>query len=120
MASFPRCRCIPRIPRNPRGIERERRRASGLRDDDPYAALTQVLGNRALNEVKVGYNDFTFQALPSAVFPDHPGNPYFPSWAVGRGAPRITFSGFSIGQAHTNAPQQNGQVQYSFRDDYRT
>jgi hypothetical protein len=32
----------------------------------------------------------------------------------------MTFSGFAIGQAHTNAPQRNGQVQYSFRDDYRT
>ena len=32
----------------------------------------------------------------------------------------MTFSGFAIGQSHTNAPQRNGQVQYSFRDDYRT
>ncbi len=85
-----------------------------------YGALTQVLGNRAVNEIKVGYDDFFFQALPTALFANHPANASFPSWAVGKGAPRMTFSGFAIGQAHTNAPQRNGQVQYSFRDDYRT
>ncbi|PYR67578.1 MAG: hypothetical protein DMF88_12315 [Acidobacteria bacterium] len=85
-----------------------------------YGALTQVLGNRAVNEIKVGYDDFFFQATPTALFPNHPGNASFPQWAIGKGAPRMTFSGFAIGQAHTNAPQRNGQVQYSFRDDYRT
>src|SRR5258705_8066858 len=88
--------------------------------NEVYGALTQVLGNRAVNEVKVGYDDFFFQALPTALFVNHPNNASFPSWAVGKGAPRMTFSGFAIGQAHTNAPQRNGQVQYSFRDDYRT
>jgi hypothetical protein len=85
-----------------------------------YGALTQVLGGRAVNEIKVGYDDFFFQALPTALFANHPANASFPSWAVGKGAPRMTFSGFAIGQSHTNAPQRNGQVQYSFRDDYRT
>ena len=88
--------------------------------NEVYGALTQVLGNRAVNEIKVGYDDFFFQALPTALFANHPGNASFPSWAVGKGAPRMTFSGFAIGQSHTNAPQRNGQVQYSFRDDYRT
>jgi Carboxypeptidase regulatory-like domain len=85
-----------------------------------YGALTQVLGTKAVNEIKVGYDDFFFRALPTAVFANHPANASFPSWAKGRGAPRMTFSGFAIGQAHTNAPQRNGQVQYSIRDDYRT
>ena len=86
-----------------------------------YVALTQILGKGgALNEIKVGYDDFLFRAVPLAAYPNHPGNPFFPADAVGRGAPRITFSGFAIGQAHTNAPQANGQTQYSFRDDYRT
>ncbi len=85
-----------------------------------YGALTQVLGTRAINEIKVGYDDFFFQAIPTALFPNHPANASFPEWAVGKGAPRMTFSGFAIGQAHTNAPQRNGQIQYSFRDDYRT
>jgi len=88
--------------------------------NEVYGALTQVLGSRAVNEIKVGYDDFFFQALPTALFANHPANASFPSWAVGRGAPRMTFSGFAIGQSHTNAPQRNGQVQYSFRDDYRT
>ena len=85
-----------------------------------YGALTQVLGTKAVNEIKIGYDDFFFQALPTAVFANHPANAAFPSWAKGKGAPRMTFSGFAIGQAHTNAPQRNGQVQYSIRDDYRT
>ena len=88
--------------------------------NEVYGALTQVLGSRAVNEIKVGYDDFFFQALPTALFANHPANGSFPSWAVGRGAPRMTFSGFAVGQSHTNAPQRNGQVQYSFRDDYRT
>src|SRR6185295_17444706 len=75
---------------------------------------------RPVNELKVGYDDFFFQALPTALFPTHPANASFPTWAVGKGAPRMAFSGFAIGQAHTNAPQRNGQIQYSFRDDYRT
>jgi len=94
--------------------------STGRPSNELYAALTQVLSSRTINEVKVGYDDFAFRALPTAVFANHPGNAAFPSWAVGRGAPRITFSGFAIGQAHTNAPQRNGQVQYSFRDDYAT
>jgi hypothetical protein len=85
-----------------------------------YVALTQVLGSASLNEVKVGYDDFLFRAIPTASYPSHPGNAFFPANAVGRGAPRIMFSGFAIGQAHTNAPQANGQTQYSFRDDFRT
>ena len=86
--------------------------------DELFASLTQVLSNSAVNEVKVGYDDFVFQAVPSAVWANHIGNPFFPEWAVGQGAPVITFSGLRIGQAHTNAPQRNGQTQYSFRDDY--
>jgi hypothetical protein len=88
--------------------------------NEVYGSLTQVLGSRAVNEIKVGYDDFFFQAIPTALFANHPANASFPSWAVGRGAPRMTFSGFAVGQAHTNAPQRNGQVQYSIRDDYRT
>ena len=86
--------------------------------DELFASLTRVLGSSAVNEVKVGYDDFVFQALPSADWANHIGNGFFPSWAVGQGAPVITFSGLRIGQAHTNAPQRNGQTQYSFRDDY--
>ena len=53
--------------------------------------------------------------------PNNPGNASFPEEAyVGYGAPIILFSGFRIGQAHGNAPQNNGQVQYSVRNDYTT
>jgi len=86
-----------------------------------FVSLTQILGTRAVNELKVGYNDFAFEAIPSAKFPDNPGNASFPSDAyVGYGAPIILFSGFRIGQQHGNAPQNNGQVQYSVRNDYTT
>jgi len=84
-----------------------------------YVVLTQILGSGSLNEIKVGYDDFLFRAIPTAAYENHPGNAFFPANAVGRGAPRITFSGFAVGQAHTNAPQANGQTQYSFRDDFR-
>ena len=84
-----------------------------------YVSLAQILGKGgALNEIKVGYDDFLFRAIPLASYSNHPGNPFFPADAFGKGAPRIAFSGFAIGQAHTNAPQANGQTQYSFRDDY--
>ena len=86
-----------------------------------FVSLTKILGTRAVNELKVGYNDFAFEAIPSARFPDNPGNASFPEEAyVGLGAPIILFSGFRIGQAHANAPQNNGQVQYSLRNDYTT
>ena len=74
---------------------------------------------RAVNQIKVGYDDFYFQALPSARGQSH-RQCVLPDWAKGYGAPVITFSGLRIGQAHTNAPQKNGQVQWSFRDDYTT
>ena len=86
--------------------------------DEFFTSLTQVLSQGAVNQIKVGWDDFYFQAIPSARWDDHIGNPYFPDWAKGYGAPVITFSGLRIGQQHTNAPQKNGQVQWSFRDDY--
>jgi hypothetical protein len=82
--------------------------------------FTQVLGNRAVNEVKVGYTKYFFdqanlttwsqhwQASTSSA--SHPGG-------VTTGSPRITFTGFAIG-GNQFYPQDGAQTIWSVRDDF--
>jgi len=76
-----------------------------------FTSLTKVLGNRAINEVKVGYAGIDWFFMPLAHWPDSPSG-----WGIG--APLITFRGYRIGQTHTNNPQTNDQATYSVRNDF--
>jgi hypothetical protein len=74
--------------------------------------LTQVLSNRALNEIKAGHADYRH------------GNQNLTKWTkhwqaprVTTGSPRITFRGFSV-PGNNNYPRYRGQDTYSVRDDF--
>ena len=74
--------------------------------------FTQVLSNRALNEIKAGHADYRH------------GNQNLTKWTkhwqaprVTTGSPRITFQGFSV-PGNNNYPRYRGQDTYSLRDDF--
>ena len=64
--------------------------------DEIFAALTQVLSNRTLNEIKVGYASQLGEGLSLVEWPE-------PSAGgcngITAGTPRITFTGFTIGSS---------------------
>jgi hypothetical protein len=76
------------------------------------ATLTQVLSNRAVNEVKVGYADFTTET-PISI--QNPNSKFFRPH-LGGNAPRILLRGLTLGGT-SFFPQDNGQEVYSVRDD---
>jgi hypothetical protein len=76
------------------------------------AALTQVLNNRTVNEVKVGYAAIRYYDQNHTVWPQHPQA----AAGVTTGSPRITFNGFQIG-GNANSPRDQVQDVYSLRDD---
>ena len=82
--------------------------------DEIYTTLTEVLGNRAVNELKAGFASHYYFNQSIVTWPDHP----MASQGVRGGTPRINFTGFSIGQSNTNYPQRLGQSYYSVRDDF--
>lgn len=94
---------------HPSGQGSRRERADSL-----YVTFSQVLSNRALNEVKGGYASVWWEVGSSIQWPAHPAA----AQGVTYGTPRINFNGFSIGVSNTNWPQVLLQESYSFRDDF--
>ena len=91
---------------------------------DAIVALTSVLSNTTLNEVRVGFTNFHYgnQNLgysDIACFFDaaHTTACDIPNGRAG--APRITFTGFSVG-GNSNGPQDTYQHYITFRDDFTT
>ena len=80
---------------------------------DAFATVTQVLSNRAVNEIKGGYARYGNYFVPYAHFPNHPA-----AAAKGNGAPQINFRGLRVGMDHSNAPQDLTQNNFSIRDDF--
>ena len=78
--------------------------------DQLFASLTQVLGVRGVNEVKLGYAGFNWNEKSYVKWPNHPAG-------FGLGAPSIQLRGLTIGETHNQTPQKIGQELYSFRDD---
>ena len=82
--------------------------------------LTQVISNRAVNEVKVGFTKYFFDQVnltnwsghwhASTRSDSHPGG-------VRSGSPRITFTGFTIA-GNQFYPQDGVQTIWSVRDDF--
>src|SRR6185503_1491499 len=82
-------------------------------NNEALGQLTQVLSNRALNEVKVGYAFFNLENHNLTNWDNH----WQRANGITTGSPRITFSGFSIAgnQFH---PRHQDQDVWSVRDDF--
>jgi hypothetical protein len=77
------------------------------------AQLTQVLSNRALNEVKVGKTRWIFRNANLTTWQNH----WQRGIGVTTGSPRITFTGFSIA-GNNFYPRHGAQDNWSVRDDF--
>jgi hypothetical protein len=82
--------------------------------DQWYGTLTQVLSNRAVNEVKVGLARYEW-VIDNYVIDERRGARA--DFAAGRSIPRIVLRGYNIGAA-TNAPQNDWWRTISVRDDF--
>jgi hypothetical protein len=75
--------------------------------------LTQVLSNRAVNEIKVGEAVFGLENKNLTTWSNH--------WqkvnGINTGSPRITFTGFAIG-GNQNYPRHQDQWVWNVRDDF--
>jgi hypothetical protein len=81
--------------------------------DEALVSLTQVLGSRAMNETRVGFNAFYYRTQSNASRADHPQA----ARGVTAGGPRISFTGFGI-LGNDSTPQNNSQNAYSLRNDF--
>ncbi len=95
--------------RHPSAAERRDKHADQL-----FLSFTQLLSDRAVNEIKGGYAAFgwfrTGVVRTAASIQT-------PSKGPGSAAPRINFSGYQIGPANSNLPAQIDPASYSIRDD---
>ncbi len=92
---------------HPAAVENFRRHS-----DEVFANLTRVLSNRAVNEVRVGFNSHLYENTNYTYRPDHPQA----AAGIVYGHPRITFRGFAIG-GNVRTPQHNSANVYQLRDD---
>jgi carboxypeptidase family protein len=87
-----------------------------LRKSEQYLfTLTNVLGNRAVNEVKTGYVYLNNKQDGLVKWSNHPSRDQ-----VGTGGtPIITFNGgFRVGQGESSSPQEIREGKISLRDDF--
>jgi hypothetical protein len=84
------------------------------RNQEYIGQFTQVLSNRALNEVRGGYSHYGFANNTLVNWSKHWQAP-----RVTNGYPRITFTGFAI-NANANAPRHRDQKVWQIRDDFTT
>jgi hypothetical protein len=87
--------------------------SSSNQTDSLQAQLTQVLSNRAVNEVKVGYAGYGFTEQNLTTWSNHP----LASRGITNGHPRIQFTGFNI-TGNNNWPRYWYQNSYNLRDDF--
>ena len=78
-----------------------------------FSSLTQVLGNRAVNEARVGWHSLYYTNTNYTTWDNHPAR----AQGITTGSPRITFRGFAI-SGNANQPQRLGHDIYSVRDDF--
>lgn len=94
---------------HPGGTNDEANKSNNL-----YAQLTQVLGNAATNQVKLGYSSHGFSRKQLARWQ---GSWMAPDVTIG--SPRIQFTGFRVGgDGGLSLPQVSYQDAYSLRDDF--
>ncbi len=78
-----------------------------------FSSMTQVLGNRAVNEARVGWHSLYYTNTNYTHWENHPAR----AQGITTGSPRITFRGFAI-SGNANQPQRLGHDIYSVRDDF--
>jgi hypothetical protein len=83
------------------------------KNEEALVQFTQVLSNRALNEIRVGYSSWQVAQTNLTNWSRHWQAPN----GVTGGHPRIRFRGFSI-LGNSNAPRLRNQGVYSLRDDF--
>ena len=83
------------------------------RNREYLGSFTQVLSNRAVNEITGGYSHFGFANKTLVNWSKH----WQASNGITNGYPRITFTGFSI-NANANAPRHRDQKVWQIRDDF--
>ena len=83
------------------------------RNREYLGSFTQVLGNRAVNEIRGGYSHFGFANKTLVNWSKHWQAPN----GITNGYPRITFTGFTI-NANANAPRHRDQKVWQIRDDF--
>jgi hypothetical protein len=76
-------------------------------------SFTQVLSNRAVNEIRGGYSHFGFATDTYVNWSKHWQAPN----GITNGYPRITFTGFAL-NANANAPRHRDQKVTQIRDDF--
>ena len=82
-------------------------------NDERLFSLTQVLSNRAVNEVKGGEAVFGLSNRNLTTWSNH----WQKADGINTGSPRITFRGFSIG-GNQNFPRHQDQWVWNVRDDF--
>jgi hypothetical protein len=82
-------------------------------NDEYFGHLTQVLSNRALNEIKVGKTSFGLANANLTNWSNH----WQKANGITTGSPRITFVGFLI-TGNQNHPRNLDQTVYTLRDDF--
>jgi hypothetical protein len=88
---------------------------STTRDADNFlVSFTQVLGNRAVNEVRASYAYYVIANTPIVNWPNHPQSRL---WGITTGAPNIQLTGFNVGNGLTH-PQRHPAPEYNVRDDF--
>jgi len=87
--------------------------STGEHNDEYLGQLTQVLSNRAVNEVRVGKGAFGFTNRNLTTWSNH----WHRDRGITTGSPRITFTGFSI-TGNQNFPRHNELDIWSARDDF--
>jgi len=81
--------------------------------DELLATLTNVVTNRIVNEVKLGFARYDWHEYSYVKWAGHPAG-------LGVGAPSIGLRGLTIGETHNQTPQIIAQDTYSGRDDFVT
>ena len=106
---------LPLDPRYSGGAQRHP--STGIevarQNDNITVNFTQVIGSRALNEIKAGYSGYSWYQDSIVSWPGHPQAP-----TLTQGTPIIMLRGYTIGQAHNFSYQNIAYDPYSIRDDF--
>jgi hypothetical protein len=82
-------------------------------NDERLVNFTQVISNKAVNEIKGGEAVFGLSNANLTTWSNH----WLKSEGINTGSPRITFRGFSIG-GNQNYPRHQDQWVWNVRDDF--
>jgi hypothetical protein len=83
------------------------------KNQEYLGSFTQVISNRALNEIKGGFSHYGFSTHTLVDWAQHWQAPN----GITNGYPRITFTGFAL-NANANAPRHRDQDVWQLRDDF--